>query len=505
MRLANRRRISCLTCRERKVKCSGEKPGCRTCSSSRRWCRGYGTPLVTDSRTLGGDGAPQGGAQDRILSPVSARNALRQQLVSLYLGEQLPDEIIAASNGDRNWLLQVPWIETLTPSLEAAIFATCGARLGQKGGGNADLSYRSLAFYNTSLRELQKAINHPTLQYQDQTLATCLALTMYEYAECPGKVPGGYLSHYQGSMELLRHRGPEAHATGLGHSVLRAIRMHAVFRGFQNRSTSFLAEKDWLDLPWASKPKDYHDQLIDIMLRLPKIMTQLAGSPPASPRDMLGPAVQRVRACWRVDGELTDWLERLTAATAGPLFWPEAHGDAAKSPSVDPDTNELPPTPYNFPSFIFAQTLLLYWLSRLIVAFQLGLAYRQLQSIPVPASTPPRTDPECTCRENKKVTISSCLLHFRPTQLPPLGYRANWSETIARNIRRSVDYFFLDKLRVAGPSCLIPPLMVLQFHWEYDYSGEDRSGELKWVGKVLMRIHNRGSKIAEIVASGQRE
>ncbi|KAH8885990.1 hypothetical protein GQ53DRAFT_845123 [Thozetella sp. PMI_491] len=486
MRLANRRGISCLTCRERKVKCSGEKPGCRTCSSSRRWCRGYGTFVGTDAGEVGYDLAP-------------ARNALRRQLLDLYLIEYLPDEIIA-SNKDHNWLLQISSIETLTPALEAAMFAICGAQLGQKkSGGSVDISYRSLAFYNTGLRELQKAINHPFLLYHDQTLAACLAMTMYEFSECPGKVLGGYLSHYQGLMELLKQRGAEAHTTGLGHSVLREIRVHTVFRGFQIRSASFLANKDWLDLPWALMPKDYHDQLIDIMLRLPKVMTQLSVSPITSPRDIIGPTVKRVQACWQFDNELTDWLERVVASTAGPLFWPEPNRDIEKSsPSVD--TNNLPPAPYNFPNFISAQTLLFYWISRIIVAFELGLAYRLLQSIPIPASTPPYTDPECICREDKKRTISSCLLHFRPARLPPLGYRANWSETIACNIRRSVDYFFLDKLRVAGPACLVFPLMVLRFHWEHDFSDKDRNNELTWAGKTLMRIYSRASKIAEIVS-----
>ena len=163
--------------------------------------------------------------------PMSGRHAFRQQLLGAYLCHHLPADVInhcgRPGTKERNWLLQVPDISDLAPALESAVLASCAATLGRLDR-HKSLANESLTQYNKSIRELQRALLHPAIRYQDQTLAAGLALTMYEYTECPNGGVQGYLSHYAGTMELLQRRGPLAHATGLGHSVFRAMRMHTV-------------------------------------------------------------------------------------------------------------------------------------------------------------------------------------------------------------------------------------------------------------------------------------
>ncbi len=107
------------------------------------------------------------------------------------------------------------------------MLATCMARIGTRNC-NEDLKHNSLCMYHKSLQELQKAINHPTLRCQEQTLATCIAMTMYEFAGGPAQRTYEYVTHYNGTMELLRLRGPKANGVGLGYPVFRALRMHSV-------------------------------------------------------------------------------------------------------------------------------------------------------------------------------------------------------------------------------------------------------------------------------------
>ncbi|KAH8890551.1 hypothetical protein GQ53DRAFT_721843 [Thozetella sp. PMI_491] len=487
-----RKQANCLTCRERKLKCSGEKPQCRTCINSGRRCRGY--KLQQPTVAVSQDASQQ--QEARLLVPVSSRHTLRQQMLSLYLQEEVPDELGAGANRERNWLLLIPDLEIISPALQAAIEAVCAGRLAQQRGSR-ELSQKSLVFYNTSLRELQSAINHPVQQSSDQTLAACLALTMYEFTESPEKRAGGYFAHYNGAMTLLRHRGPEAHATGFGHSLLMGLRMHSIFNCFERRSLNFMSDKDWMDLPWSSQTKDAHVRLLDIMLKIPRILpdpVNMDNKP--SYKDMLDAFIRRVRVCWRLDSALTDWLERLTADTSGPLFWPEVPEKIRIGPEFE--ANSLYPSTYNFPSFGLAQSFLLYWLTRMIVCYQLGNVYRKLEDLVASIPVDLQVDAKCTCQKNRKASITPCLLHFALTQLPPLGFRSKWSEAGARHICQSVAYFLQERLRSSGPACLIAPLMVLRWHWEHDYTGTDRKRELGWLGSTLFTIYTRGNKINKL-------
>src|SRR6185436_19537115 len=120
----------------------------------------------------------------------------RQRLLGQYLLHYLPGEVTEVgrqlSSKQRNWLLQIPDMPNLSPALEAAVLASCAAKLGRLNR-HQGLEQESVVQYNKSLTELQKALRHPALRYQDQTLTACLALTMYEFTECPEKKVCGYL------------------------------------------------------------------------------------------------------------------------------------------------------------------------------------------------------------------------------------------------------------------------------------------------------------------------
>ncbi|KAH8901651.1 hypothetical protein GQ53DRAFT_708006 [Thozetella sp. PMI_491] len=502
MKPFHKSRTACVTCRQRKVKCSGERPKCRTCANSRRECHGYGAHAAGEQASSDAQAANRTnpGTQRRNLAkPVSARHGFRQQLLSLYLGQHLPDEIATRSNQDRNWLLRVPDLESLTPALETAVLASCAARLGRQDG-NADLLHKSIVLYDISLRELRMAIMHPALRHKDQTLAACLALTMYEFTEGATNGTAGYLAHYKGAMELLRYRGPQSHASGFAHSVLGALRMHSIFNSFQQCSQSFLSRKDWLDLPWSSRPKDSHDHLLDIMLHISKTLTSVVDmtKSPSLP-EILDAILQRVRFCWRLDARLTEWLEGLTKEIQGPLYWPEKSGEFQKFVSTDSDLDELFPIAYDFPSFNLAQTLILYWLSRTMVCYQLGAIYQKLKEFSLVLETRLPKDAKCICAPNRKTSLTPCALHFRPTQLPPLGFRSDWTRAAGRHICYSVGYFLQERMRCAGPACLNAPLLILRWHWQADRSGIDRAREIEWVSSILAKAYARGSRIAGFV------
>jgi hypothetical protein len=165
-----------------------------------------------------------------MLRDVSPRNAFREKLVGLFMDYHLPRGLINSARQaveQRNWLLLVLELPTLTPALENAVLALCTARLGRHND-HQPLVHESLSLYTSSLRELRLAVLNPTTRCDEQNIAACMALTTYEVIECPGRTNKGYMSHYNGAMKLLQIRGPGAHISGLAHSVFQALRRHSV-------------------------------------------------------------------------------------------------------------------------------------------------------------------------------------------------------------------------------------------------------------------------------------
>ncbi|KAH8900710.1 hypothetical protein GQ53DRAFT_740655 [Thozetella sp. PMI_491] len=492
MSATNNRRLAetCYTCRRRKLKCSSEKPSCRTCINSGRWCSGYATnPSEYQApRDLTLQSTAQLTDQNYLIASVTPRHAFRQQILSLYFENQLPEESVAASQERNFWLQNMPYLESLTPSLEAAVLAICAGRLGKQKNID-DLQRKSFTFYGSSLNELQKAIDHPTLRYQDQTLASCLALTTYEFMGTPEERTAGYVAHFNGAIKLLRYRGPMAHASGLAHSTFKAIRTHAIFYSLNYRTTSFLAEKQWLDIPWSSIEKDIHEQLLDIMVKMTRILPDVVNlSENHSLEEILDASIRRVRLCWRLDTELTDWLGRLSAEIHGPIFWP---GTFENREGPIPANDDLFPVSYRFPSFMVAQTLLLYWISRMVVCYQLGHFYRKLHELALTMKGALPEIIQCTCKAKRKPGIRTCPFHFNPSQLPALGYRSDWSHATARHICQSARYFLMDEMRSAGPGCFLPLLMMVRQYWEHDYLEMDRSQELRWTERTITLVRSR--------------
>jgi len=274
---------ACHNCRRRRVKacfhtsrthsvaagltgeaqCSGEKPGCRNCIRAKLLCTGYQRERVfvfskhSDPESAPGEDkavsiskANEPAGRPGVSGPalrrapvstvrpvptvplaISGRHAYRQQLLGRYLCHYLPAEVVEhggrPNTKQRNWLLYIPDLPDMSPALEAAVLASCAAKLGHMDR-HRGLERESVSQYNKSLAELQKALRHPALRFQDQTLTACLALLMFEFSECPGGQVGGYLSHYWGAMELMHRRGAWAHASGLSNSVFRSLRLHSV-------------------------------------------------------------------------------------------------------------------------------------------------------------------------------------------------------------------------------------------------------------------------------------
>ncbi|KAI0125250.1 hypothetical protein BJ170DRAFT_496560 [Xylariales sp. AK1849] len=527
---------ACHNCRQRRVKCDGKRPECDNCTKFHRLCTGYQRNhafiLSRDMAIKESDAEPVGHAgtgqvlvarwrvapnqvstlasQCRNLpgptfeqfSPsvmeISSGSAYRDRLFGSFLDCQLPvsrHSRIAFS--ERSWIQDVLNLAFRSPSLEHAILAICAARLG-RSNSHADLVHKSLSFYTTSVRELGRALQVPAMLTDEQNFIAAYALLLYEIWECPGRTVHGYLSHYNGVMELLRLRGPGAHKSGLAHGLFRVVRLHAVFQSFGQRSTSFLAESAWRELPWTSSDRKSHmDMLIDILLEIPTLAAQSdALDKMASPRARLRDGLETISQGQHLESRLAEWFGLFDNTVTGALYHPKL--SEIRSPADDRELGKVFPVALWFPAFIVGQHMLYYWVGLLVVQVHMCCMYQRLDRL-MATLEPIRDAIPCICCSTEDVkcqSLAPCLRHFETSSLPPLGDRLYWPKTTAYNICQSVEYFLQDKMHSIGATAVLPALAVVKTCWEF-WPGDWRR-EIAWVNDMFARIRLSGNEIAEL-------
>jgi hypothetical protein len=162
---------------------------------------------------------------------ISAKPALRQQFHYLFLDQYLPAETLDAnsptSSLPTNWILQLQDVEMRSPALQTSTAALFAARVAQANHDD-DLSRQCRSLYVEGLKQLRIAMANARDRLSDETLAACMALSLYELTGGEGATSSAYTAHLRGAMTLLELRGPDASASPLGHSLFLDLRAHDV-------------------------------------------------------------------------------------------------------------------------------------------------------------------------------------------------------------------------------------------------------------------------------------
>lgn len=124
-------------------------------------------------------------------------------------------------------MLQLPQLFMQTPALQAAVSAIAASVLGRQHD-DRDFVNESLKFYTSGLRELQKSLWDPDVMYNDEILAVCLCLGLYEAMECPGDGRQAYYNHCKACMRLVEARGADRHMSGVAHELFLGLRAQGV-------------------------------------------------------------------------------------------------------------------------------------------------------------------------------------------------------------------------------------------------------------------------------------
>ncbi|KAF5617283.1 uncharacterized protein FTJAE_12705 [Fusarium tjaetaba] len=420
---------------------------------------------------------------------ISARNTTRDQFLANFIDRQLPSCILTSGhlNDHRRWLLRLPDIASLTPATEYAILALSTAVLeqdGELGHGRG----QGLKLYTRGLYELQRAIDDPKSRLDDQTMAACVLLGMFEFSECPGKTVSAYMRHYQGAMALLQLRGPEQHIGGLAHDVFQVLRMHTAFQALSQNSGSQLAKSAWMKGPWMSKSKTMYDLLLDIFLQVPEPLSRARAVIVSQPsQSSLTAGLKALSALLDLDEELTEWFESYQD-TYPTVYWPEL--SIASSSTDSEELGRLYPVSFQFPSYHVAETMILYWTVQILIHASTCSLYTRLISSEMKNGA--RFEDEgLSAKDIDRVSLAHIYHKIEISDF------VLWPETSARYICQSVEYFFREEFRRMGAGVILSPLLVVKAC--LSRSARDFSRETAWIDEAIGRVQGNGAELAACV------
>ncbi|KAF4263113.1 hypothetical protein KXV68_002994 [Aspergillus fumigatus] len=476
----------CGTCRARKIACGQERPRCSQCLKSNRQCTGYQRDKVfvlvqpdakESARTTRQDVAkigPNHFDQGPGLEIIMSCN-IRQQLLDAFIGRCLHHPRFRTRSWYRPWLFLLPDISTRSKALEFSTLAISSAAIGRKFN-DSRLVHQSLRAYTRALREMQKALWGGSLR-EDETLAACLVLSLYELLECPDNGADAYQNHCQGYLSLVKARGMDAHTDGIGHDLFVGVRLQGILHAIGHRVPNFICEPAWCRDPWVSRPKRMADRIADCLARMPSILQRYDRLSSLHRKEILDSTYGLVQECLRIDQTLQDIYEDLRLQAEGPLYWP------VLSPSFKNSVQGQGwfPVIYDFPDLRTATLLMLYWASRAMLWATLSNLHDVIKLQGVHGSTPAFVE---VTSEKHDPSPSNDKEISSERNSPPL-HDGQIYLRMARNVCQSLEYCLQEDMSLLGILAASIPVIITVWAIRYRHNDE---AELAWLMNASQKM-----------------
>ncbi|KAK9246261.1 hypothetical protein V1506DRAFT_535934 [Lipomyces tetrasporus] len=169
------------------------------------------------------------------------------------------------------WISSMPnFISSATPALTYASRAVVVGHFSRVRS-NRDLQLFGTQLYVQALRhqnhEISRSMIRPPLN--DDLISAGLLLGLYEIFYCTTIESWGGL--IKGCLDLFQRRGPHAFKTGLSAVLFQSARTMLTIYVLSRIAPSFLAEPEWITVPFERLPqKPPHQTLNDILLCIPR-------------------------------------------------------------------------------------------------------------------------------------------------------------------------------------------------------------------------------------------
>ncbi|CAO1604852.1 hypothetical protein XANCAGTX0491_008392 [Xanthoria calcicola] len=201
----------------------------------------------------------------------SKSDIFQQHFTAHFVGNFFnPESFATPQNG---WAHHLPSILSLvkSPAVEAAVRATTMAFYGIKADDVA-IKAEACRWYCKGLRdlriELERASSARSVHRLD--VASALAPLLFSIFETFMVTnPSGWIQHILAADRFLELLGPDACKDGLGHGLLRAVRLGVGCAANEWERPPVIASEEWCKTPFIIHGKTAYDLLDDILIQLP--------------------------------------------------------------------------------------------------------------------------------------------------------------------------------------------------------------------------------------------
>ncbi|OCT44498.1 hypothetical protein CLCR_05814 [Cladophialophora carrionii] len=323
-----------------------------------------------------------------------------------------PDEVQENNTYEApmSWLQAIgPW-RRRHPSLDLAMSAILNMVRLEGDSGDERLQREGVAKYGRALKDVQNILASDRLALEELTLASCMILAIFEachpvllYA-CPaangerigdgtlgrerlwmGEPCRRYLEAIPASRSSAACRRPEPPSVlGLSTHRRKCVRVSIpplslgartaahcpsqIIHALALRKPTYLAEPDWLTIPWTRQSKTDFHHLLDIMAQVPIFIDQTERVHKVSPSDMSGgKRWELLEQGWELHRQLKDWYQELTRRVSEPFYIERRCSLSWPDPVPRTDLGNGFPTFLHFQTFQIARMHLFYWTTLLLL------------------------------------------------------------------------------------------------------------------------------------------
>lgn len=347
--------------------------------------------------------------------PSLNRSSVDLQCRALFWDLYLPrgvaevhDEMLHKCNHPPNWTSVLLELSQAEPSLDLAFSALSIARVG-RSNNDLRLVKESTKIYGRALKDLQKALYDESRMHTAEVLAACSLLGLYEIFEGGDAMNRsvGWVSHAAGAARLIELRGPNDHVDRQSHHVFLGARLPILFSAILRRKRTFLADQDWLSVPWRTMPcKTYHDALVDIAVNVPSLLDEfdkLRSSPTSETHTALQGLLE---SCTELKDALTSW-EHNKKQVSRPVLITHKHHEG----DLYPFNREM-----SWENHLFFNASLVYWAMQLVVSVTITQIELFLASLGFPRSS---LYSSTTSNQQHARQYATCIVQSIPYALMP--------------------------------------------------------------------------------------
>ncbi|KAI0851686.1 hypothetical protein F5Y00DRAFT_259176 [Daldinia vernicosa] len=451
----------CNTCRARRVACDNGRPFCKKCTDYGRECGGYERETVFIVGTQDDKGRcsshPPRNQQGKKAKGKEIQQADKLDFIATEPWQPGWVDVISLSSAAGSHRVRFVALQT---DLDSAIRPGSGSprrddevRLSLNGSRALDVNP---TFGREPFSIKSRCLIHlpPKSSNRQATSAEGLCVFLYEQNSSAAYSSEARWKASTTLPDRIRDRGPAAYQFFPEHHFFaRVYRPSAIWAALLNRQPTFLCSPEWTVVPWERHPRTPLDELLDIVVLLPSVFSQVSRitSQDASLSRHLKEK-EFLDSCVNIEQQFDIWysmLHQRVSESGSMLHWT---ADATHYDAHVPFSNV-----FNFPSPLMGLIHVYYW--AVLISFHQCID--MMLNIIVES-------------EGKSPSGDFGMLSVIPLGIDIQKYQPSKRRILAENVCRSLDFALQTTVQ---PDLLAAPLWVVNEF--YDGIGHFGDGELE--------------------------